>query len=149
MESSDALAARIEATRGELSDNLDELSQRVTEAASWRVQYERHTALFLGAAVVAGLLLAAVSGSRGRSSGARQFVAQRIRPAQVRSAPAKGAHLWSYVKDAVSTVVGSQVYSWLRDAIPERAATVEERAATREGLRAASNGHSSAARSEI
>jgi hypothetical protein len=63
---SEQLTARIAATRDELSDNLDELGHRMKDAVNWRTQYQKHTALFLGAAVVGG-----VAGAAGADSSAR------------------------------------------------------------------------------
>ncbi|HWG76475.1 MAG TPA: DUF3618 domain-containing protein [Steroidobacteraceae bacterium] len=61
-EGPDQIEAHISSTRRELGANIQELEQRVKEAASWRVQYARHPLPFLSAAFAGGLLLSAMLG---------------------------------------------------------------------------------------
>jgi hypothetical protein len=60
------IEAHIRSTRRRLEINLQELEHRVKDAADWRVHFSRHTAIFLGAAFVGGLILSSALGGRKR-----------------------------------------------------------------------------------
>ena len=110
--------------------NLNELGQRMKDAANWRTRFERHPAVFLGAAVVGGILLSGLIGSRSRQSTPRRFVshtARRTARATELPAPSAVANLWSEAKGAVASALGTQVYSVLREFIRG----VEQRAEAR------------------
>jgi hypothetical protein len=126
---SEQLAAHIAATRDELSDNLDELGQRMKNAVNWRTQYEKHTALFLGAAVVGGVLLSRFGGSRSPRDDGRKSRPHAARPARTMRplAPSVAGNFWSDVKAAAGSALGSQVYSVLRDVVPRVAERAGER----------------------
>ena len=129
---SEQLAARIAATRDELSDNLDELGHRMKDAVNWRTQYQKHTALFLGAAVVGGVLLSHFVSSRSTRRDPRRShprAASLARTMQ-RSIPSAAENLWSDMKAAAGSALGSRVYSVLRDFVPR----ITQRAG--EGLKA-------------
>jgi hypothetical protein len=50
--------------RAALGRNLDALEQKAKDLADWRVHYRNHPAVFLSAAVGAGVLLGALAGGR-------------------------------------------------------------------------------------
>jgi hypothetical protein len=68
-ESSDQIIEQIETQRNRLGANLNELETRVRQTTDWRLQFDRHPMLMLGAAMGGGMLLGAmVSGARSRST---------------------------------------------------------------------------------
>lgn len=65
-ETSSQIESHIRDTRRELSDNLEELEQKVRSVVDWRKQFNAHPAAFLAAAFGAGLLASRVVRRRGR-----------------------------------------------------------------------------------
>lgn len=65
------IEAHIRNTRQHLSENIDELEQRVKSAVDWRQHYKAHPGAFVGAALGAGFLLSLIRRKRrhGNSSG--------------------------------------------------------------------------------
>lgn len=62
---SQQIIRNLEDKREKLNDNLNELQDKVREAADWRTYYTRNPWPILGAALVGGLLLASIfPGSR-------------------------------------------------------------------------------------
>ncbi len=119
---SEALAARITKTRDELSDNIDALGQRVKNAVDWRRQYQRHTAVFLTAAVLGGALLSQV-GRSGRRPVPRQASSsgRHMRAAQP-AVPSALAHLWGEMKAAAVAALANRVYAIVTRVLPSGAA---------------------------
>jgi hypothetical protein len=71
-ETSDQIAKHIRETRTDLSENINELEDKVKTAMDWRVQFEEHPGAVLGAAFVGGALLSAIIPTmRGSHSGPR------------------------------------------------------------------------------
>lgn len=59
----------IEARRGRLSEDIDELQYRVRRTVDWRAQFREHTGAIMGAAFAAGALLGfATTNSRFRGA---------------------------------------------------------------------------------
>ena len=56
----DQIERHIRNQRDELSDNINELEQKVKETFDWRSQFEAHPGAMLGAAFAGGMLLAAI-----------------------------------------------------------------------------------------
>lgn len=54
----DQIKQHIEARRGRISQDIDELEYRVKRTVDWRTQFREHTAAIMGAAFAAGALLA-------------------------------------------------------------------------------------------
>jgi len=68
-ESSDQIIEQIETQRNRLGANLNELETRVRRTTDWRLQFDRHPMLMLGAAVGGGMLIGAmVTSARSRST---------------------------------------------------------------------------------
>jgi hypothetical protein len=65
-ETSSQIETQIRNTRQDLSENIDELEQRVKSAVDWRRHYTTHTGAFLGAAFGAGYLLSVIARRRRR-----------------------------------------------------------------------------------
>ncbi|MBI1896827.1 MAG: hypothetical protein HYS04_09890 [Acidobacteria bacterium] len=68
----DKIVEHIEAERGRLEDNLDELQSRVRRTVDWRAQFERHPYLMMsvaagGGALLSSLLIGAIRDGRGGS----------------------------------------------------------------------------------
>ncbi len=59
-QTSDQITSDIHQTRAELKSNLRELETRVKTATDWRVQFNRHPAAMVTAALVGGALLSAL-----------------------------------------------------------------------------------------
>lgn len=57
---SEQIVRTIQDKRDQLSDNLAALETRMREATNWRTYYNRNPWLMLGAAMVGGILAAAV-----------------------------------------------------------------------------------------
>ena len=77
-ERSDQIVDHIHDQRNQLGRNLDELENRVSSSMDWRMQFDRHPAAMMGAALGGGLLLGALlrgasSPSRYRSSSAQAY----------------------------------------------------------------------------
>jgi hypothetical protein len=67
-ERSDEIKQRIDAQRGELGENLQELERRVKSTTDWRAQMEKRPWVMLGAAFGTGMVIATVLGRSGQSS---------------------------------------------------------------------------------
>lgn len=61
-ERSDQIVDHIERQRNELGRNLDELQNKVRDAADWRSHFDKHPAVMIGIALGGGMLLGAMAG---------------------------------------------------------------------------------------
>ena len=68
-EKSNQIERQIQAERGQLGQNLNELQSKVQEVTDWRAQFQKRPMLMMGAAIGGGLLLASITG---RKSGSRR-----------------------------------------------------------------------------
>ena len=75
-EKSNQIERQIQAERGQLGQNLNELQSKVQEVTDWRAQFEKRPMLMMGVAVGGGLLLASLTRRRSRSR--RHFSEDRI-----------------------------------------------------------------------
>jgi hypothetical protein len=66
-ETSNQIERQIQAERGQLGQNLNELELKVQEVTDWRAQFQKRPMLMMGVAVGSGLLLASLTGRRSRS----------------------------------------------------------------------------------
>jgi hypothetical protein len=66
-ETSNQIERQIQAERGQLGQNLNELELKVQEVTDWRAQFKKRPVLMMGVAVGSGLLLALLTGQRSRS----------------------------------------------------------------------------------
>jgi len=67
-ENTNQIEREIRERRADLGRNLDELEHRAKEMADWRTHYRNHPAVFLGAAVSAGVLIALATVPRSSDS---------------------------------------------------------------------------------
>ena len=63
-EKSNQIEREIQAERGQLGQNLNDLQSKVQEVTDWRVQFQKRPMLMMGVAVGGGLLLASMTGRR-------------------------------------------------------------------------------------
>jgi ElaB/YqjD/DUF883 family membrane-anchored ribosome-binding protein len=63
-ETADQIENEIDHTREALKSNLEELETRVKDVTNWRSLVRRHPGAMFGAAVLGGVLLAALVGKR-------------------------------------------------------------------------------------
>jgi hypothetical protein len=63
-EEPDQIERHIDATRGQLGENLAELERKVKNATDWRLHFHRNPFPMMGAAFAGGLLLALMMGRR-------------------------------------------------------------------------------------
>ncbi|GEM_PF-789905 len=68
---SDEIKKHIDTKRSELSENLEQLEQRVKNTTDWRVQFDKRPMVMVGVAFGAGLLAATLIPRRGRSRKSR------------------------------------------------------------------------------
>jgi hypothetical protein len=66
-ETSDQIVKQIRETRSDLSDNINELEDKVKSAIDWRAQFEENPGTVLAAAFVGGALLSALLPTMGSS----------------------------------------------------------------------------------
>jgi hypothetical protein len=78
-EKSNQIERRIQAERGQLGQNINELQSKVQEVTDWRAQFQKRPTLMMGAALGGGLLLASLTGRRSRSK--RHFTEDRSKAA--------------------------------------------------------------------
>lgn len=76
----DEIVDRIDRQRDRLGENLQELETRFRDATDWRVQYQRHPWVMLGAVFGGGLLLGAWLGG-GSSDGGSEASHSGTKPA--------------------------------------------------------------------
>jgi hypothetical protein len=67
-EEPDQIERHIDATRGQLGENLAELERKVKNATDWRMHFQRNPFPMMGAAFAGGLLLSMVVGRRSGSA---------------------------------------------------------------------------------
>jgi hypothetical protein len=104
------IESEIEAERGRLRANLDELGDRVRSATSWRRQFHSNPLLGLGVAFTGGVLLAGLLRP-----------AAKTRPYAQRATRSDRGHLtnvWETVQDALLGIVASRVTGMLVDLVP-------------------------------
>jgi transposase len=59
-EKSNQIERQIQAERGQLGQNLNELQSKVEEVTNWRAQFQKRPMLMMGVAIGGGLLLASM-----------------------------------------------------------------------------------------
>ena len=74
-EKSNQIEHEIQAERGQLGRNLNELQSKVEEVTDWRAQFQKRPMLMIGIAAGGGLLLASLTGRRSQSK--RHYSADR------------------------------------------------------------------------
>ena len=117
-ESPDQIEEHIRSTREELGTHFRELESRLKNATNWRLQFERHTLLFVGAALAGGFLLSGAFPVRRHT---------KFRPERAALPRASGTRafsdgfaksdVWDVVKTSLAAAAGSQISSLLGRAL--------------------------------
>jgi len=140
-ETANQIEAHIDRTRDRLGSNLRELEGRIEAATDWREHFRERPHVFLGAALVGGVVLAGVlrskSGNRSRSTAA-------VNPGVNGhgSAQRQARELWNNVQGALLGVATARIKDYLNELVPgfdDHYRRAEERAAAADG-RAAQQG---------
>jgi hypothetical protein len=127
-ESTQQIEQEIAATRSDLGRNLDELEGRARELADWRTHYREHSAVFVGAAFVAGAALAFATIPRARHGANGSFdEAMGHHPMEPRQAPLSAsahrakrqlADTWDQIADALLRLASAKVIEVVGDFVP-------------------------------
>lgn len=131
------IESEIRSTRQRLGSNLQELETRVRDATDWRVQFERHTGAFIGAAFGAGVLLSLLVGRRRSARDARSRNYSRTYDSSDYSVPdspprdyvaagtgalsqvrSTAGEVWDRIKGGLVTAAGAQIHHLLGELIP-------------------------------
>lgn len=104
---------RIEATRGDLGNNLQELEEKVRAYADWKTHFQNSPFVMLGMAFTAGIVLSSAFGSPRRSLRSEA-------PAKAREAllHAKSSETWNVVKGALIGVAASRIKDLVGEMVP-------------------------------
>jgi hypothetical protein len=114
VERSDQIEKHIASTRSELGSNLQELEDKVKQAADWRTYFDRNPMMLMGLALGGGVLLGTMTGSNG---GAAQEPPKAGSPFAGRS-NAPVADTWYTLKGALIGLAGSKVRTLLDEVLP-------------------------------
>jgi hypothetical protein len=123
-ERSDQITRKIEQTRGELGENLQELESKVKDATDWRKQFQKNPLAMIGIAFGGGVFLSRVLGGSSRSHRryrAREDWEERRSPsadAGTKYEMKKVADTWDNIKGALIGVAASKAKDFLREAVP-------------------------------
>ena len=128
-ETSDQIVKQIRETRSDLSDNINELEDKVKTAINWRAQFEGNPGAVLGAAFVGGALLSALLPTmRGTHNGARSgprngdWSIPNARAANTResatSEAKKPSETLSAVKIALIGLAASRLTNYINELLP-------------------------------
>ena len=116
-ESPDKIEEHIRSTRDELGTNFRELETRLKNATDWRLQFERHTWIFVGAALAGGFLLSAAFPSPRRTQFRRpRAVTRAERSGNVR-AGFDSSDVWDILKTSLAAAAGHQLSALLGRAL--------------------------------
>jgi hypothetical protein len=144
-ETANEIEARIDRSRERLGSNLRELEDKVDAATDWREHFRERPHLFLGAALMGGIVLAS---SLKRKSAARRPSAVEVNPAAGGngSVQAQAWELWSNIQAALVGVASVRIKEYIGELVPgfdEHYRRAEQRAAAGDPT-TASLGHTAA-----
>lgn len=111
----------IEQTRESLGSHLNELEQKVRNAADWRLQFQARPATLLGLAFGGGVVLAALLGGPGRRTGKRQQArrySSSETPMKTGQRSDMALEAWDNVKGALIGVATTRLLDYARAAFP-------------------------------
>jgi hypothetical protein len=125
------IEAHIDSTRDRLGSNLRELEERVDAATDWRAHFRERPHLFLGAAVMGGVMLG--NALRRRSSTRERGHVDATRAVDVSgSVLAQAWELVNNVQGALVGVAGAGIKKYIGELVPgfdEHYRRAEQRAA--------------------
>lgn len=112
-ERSDEIELQIREKRNELSENFNELEQKVKNAMDWREQFRQHPGTLIAVAFGGGALLAALLPSRGSASRYRNriqsYTADENATRQPAASPSEPAPKRSEAKENLDALRGAVV----------------------------------------
>lgn len=134
-ETANQIEAHIDRTRERLGSNLRELENKVEAATDWREHFRERPHVFLGAALIGGMVLA--SALRSKSAG-RPLSVAGVNPAVGGhgSAQAQARELLNNVRGALISVATAKIRDYIGEMVPgfdEHYRRVEQRAAVDPG----------------
>ena len=111
------IEAHIDRTRERLGSNLRELEDKVEAATDWREHFRERPHMFLGAALLGGLMLASALKSK---SADRPLSAIAANPAVngLGSAQRQARELWNNVQGALLGVATARVKDYIGELVP-------------------------------
>lgn len=117
-ETAHEIAARIDSARERLGSHFKELEDRVDAATDWREHFRQRPQLFLGAAVVAGAVLATALRARaprpGSDDAGNRHVAHRAT-----SAETQARDFWNNLKGALIGVASARITDYITGLVPD------------------------------
>jgi hypothetical protein len=125
-ETSDEIVRRIRETRNDLSENIDELQDKVKNAVDWKAQFEQHPGAMLGLAFAGGVLLSAVLPSI-RSSSHRSASYDWENNLESSPAPDSGGHsrkpsrsspTVDAIKNSLIALAATRLTAFVNDLLP-------------------------------
>jgi hypothetical protein len=133
-ETLDEIEVEIDRSRERLGSNLKELENKVDAATDWREHFRERPQLFLGAAFVAGLVLASAFRPKG-SDRPRSAAAVNPVVGSNGAVQAQARELWNNIQGALVGVASARIKEYIGDFVPgfdEHYRRAERRAATGE-----------------
>ena len=131
-EAANEIEAHIDSTRERLTSNVRELEERVDAATDWREQFRERPQLFLGAAVVGGVILATALRTKPSTRGeADTRVTNAVNGSG--AVTEQALELWHNVRGALIGVASARIKEYIGQLVPgfdEHYRRVEQRAAT-------------------
>jgi hypothetical protein len=118
-EKPDQIEQHIASTRSELGNHLQELEDKVKQAADWKTYYERSPMTMLGLAFGGGVMLAAMLGG-GRRGYAPMAAPSQRELTRAYNPPPRSAvsDTWENLKAALIGLSGAKLRGFLDEAIP-------------------------------
>jgi hypothetical protein len=118
VERSDQIEKHIASTRSELGSNLQELEDKVKQAADWRTYFERNPMMVMGLALGGGVLLGTMLGASNRVAGIVTEEHQNGKRSRDGSRNPQVADSWGVLKGALIGLAGAKVRDVLNEALP-------------------------------
>ena len=113
------IEAHIDRTRERLGSNLRELEHKVDAATDWREYFQEKPQLFLGAAFVGGVILAAVLRPRSpRRKVNADDVGRRRLTRRGGATQAQALELWNNVQGALIGVASARIKDYIGGLVP-------------------------------
>lgn len=110
-EATDQIERNIQTTRENLSDNLDELQDRIKRSVNWRVQVSERPGTMLALAFSGGVILSAILPKVTR----RRVAANGARSS---SAPSQASGIFDALRGALVGVAVSKASSFIEELLP-------------------------------
>lgn len=120
-EKSNQIERQIQAERGQLGQNLNELQSKVEEVTNWRAQFQKRPMLMMGVAIGGGLLLASMTGrssKRGRHAAEHHAGAGDMHQRGTELQKNKALESFAIIKGAMIGVAANTFQDFLGQIIP-------------------------------